>query len=100
MRRLTTGHVRALNRVAVATRLVPATIDHTGHGFDSEVAVTRCPVAGERRRATDDVEAVVSRTHGDVAPEKAAVVLLMDDEPILAAPSDQVAADNVGGAAD
>ena len=45
------------------------------------------------RRAALDVEAVVSRSLGDVALEAAMAVLLSDQEPVLAAVPDQVSAD-------
>ena len=57
-------------------------------------------VSGQRRRAALDVEAVVPRSLGDVALQEAVAVLLHDHEPVHAAVSDPVSADDVVGAAD
>src|SRR3989442_9384510 len=81
-------------------RLVAATVDASDQGLNPEPSVVHCPIPGERRGAALDVEPVVSRPLGDVALQQAMAVLLSDQESILAAVFDQVAADDVVGTAD
>src|SRR3989442_10849528 len=80
-------------------RLVAATVDDSDQGLNPEPSVVHCPIPGERRGAALDVEPVVSRPLSDVALQQAMAVLLSDQESILAAVFDQVAAGDVGGAA-
>src|SRR5215204_6533074 len=91
----TTHDVRALARVAVAARLVPATVDHPADGLDAEVSVEPRLVAGQLRLRVIDVEAVVFRAFGDVAPEPGVPGHVVDVHPILAGPVDVVVAHHV-----
>src|SRR5215204_2565272 len=88
----TTHDVRALARVAVAARLVPAAVDHPADGGDAEVGVACRAIAGELRCAAPDVEAVVFRASGDVAPEPGVPGRVVDVHPVLPGPADVVAA--------
>jgi len=90
-----THDVRALAKVAVAARPVPTAVDHPAHGLDAKVGVADRPVVRQLRRAVIHVEAVVSGALGDVALQEAVVVLLIDQEPILAASFDPIPADDV-----
>src|SRR3954466_12332409 len=89
-----THHVRALARVAVAARLVPAAIDHAMDGLDAEVAVAQRAVPAELRPAALDLDAVVPRVAYTVAPEPGALCGGHDVHPILARPADVVATDH------
>ena len=66
--RLFADDVLALARVSVVAGDVPAAVDHPAHGFDAEVGIAPGPVARQLCGAACDVEAIVARAGGDVAP--------------------------------
>jgi hypothetical protein len=74
---------------------IASPVDHPANGGDAEVSVAQRPVAGQRGGATIDVETVVARSDGDVALQEAMTVLLRDQEPVAAAASDKIAADDI-----
>src|SRR5215208_7990432 len=90
--RLVTRDVRALARVAVAARLISATVVDPADGFDAEVAVEPRLVAGQLCLRAICVEAVVFRALGNVAPEAGMPRLVADVHPVLPGPADVVAA--------
>jgi hypothetical protein len=98
--RLVAFHVHALASISVPAGPVLAAVDYAADGLDAEIGVADGTVAGQRRGAAPHVKAVVSRAHGDVAPQEAVVVPPKDHEPIAAAASDQIAADDVAAAAE
>src|ERR671930_276469 len=67
---LLTDDVQALERVAVAVRLVRAAVGHADHRLDAEIAVVNRVVAPNRRCPTIDVDAVVFRANGVIALEQ------------------------------
>src|SRR4051794_17291916 len=91
--------VPALSGVPVASGDVPPTVGDAACSFDSEIGVAHRSVAGQPRGTASHVEAVVSRAHGDVALQEAAVVFPIDQEPIVAARSDHISANDVFDAA-
>src|SRR6476620_6951039 len=95
-----TRDVRALARVAIAARLVPAAVDHAANGCDPEVPVLQRQVLGQLRRVALDVETVISRADCDVALQTAIAILASDEERILATVPDHIPADEVVAAAD
>jgi hypothetical protein len=65
-RLIVTHDVRALARVALAARPVPAAVDHAANGRDPEVSVPQRQVLRQLRCAALDVEAFISRAPGGV----------------------------------
>src|SRR5215217_977110 len=94
-RRSVTDDVRALARVPVATRLVPAAVDYPAHRLDAQVGVVTSLVAGQLRRCVVGVEAVVLRADGVVAYKGGVLALVVDVHPVLAGPEDVVAIHHV-----
>ena len=79
---------------------VAAAVDHPAAGGDAEVSVLYRPIPGHLRGVAPHIEAVVRSADREVVPQEAAVVLLIDQEAIVAAPLHPVSADDVVGAAD
>src|SRR5215217_1802556 len=94
-RRSVTDDVRALARVPIAARLVPAAVDHPAYRLDAQVSVVPRLVAGQLRRCVVGVEAVVLRADGVVAYKGGVLDLVVDVHPVLAGPEDVVAIHHV-----
>src|SRR5215216_856206 len=90
-RRSVTDDVLALARVPVATRLVPAAVDHPAHRLDAQVGVVPRLVAAQLRRCVVGVDAVVLRADGVVAYKAGVLDLVFDVHPVLGGPEDVVA---------
>jgi hypothetical protein len=97
---LATCDIPALDRVAVSASEVSTAVADATDRLDPEVAVAQGTVAGERRGTAPDVKAIVSRADGDVAREEAVIIFPIHQEPVGAAPSDEVSTDHIVGAAD
>src|SRR5262245_50515876 len=99
--RVLAADVRALLRVAVGSRMVPAPVGDPGHRLDPEVVVPDGDVPGNRGRGTVDVDAVVPGTQHDVALNERVLdrsgAFLVDHDAVLRhAAYDVLADDGVG----